>query len=372
MADAHRALVDGVLLATGLGVLLTGVLHVVIALLPHTSIQPAVLAGGIPYLRATTWSMVPLLLFTALRRYLQAIGAVRPIMVAALSANVVNAAACWAFVFGHLGAPALGAGGAGVATAFSRVYMLLVLVGYVVWRERRHPSGLRHVSFAPAWDRLRALVGYGLPAAGHLTAEMGVITVVTMLAARFEPASLAAHQIALNLASFTFMIPLGLSSAAAVRVGYAVGRGDAPAASRAGWTALAVGLAFMGSAALLFTFAPEPLLRIFTSDPRVLASGVGLLLIAAVFQLFDGAQVVLTGALRGTGDTRTPLIANLVGYWVLGLPIGLVLCFGHGLEVVGLWIGLCVGLVAVGITLLVAWARVGVERFALRPEARGV
>ncbi|MEO6027639.1 MAG: MATE family efflux transporter, partial [Candidatus Binatia bacterium] len=207
--------------------------------------------------------------------------------------------------------------------------------------------------------------GYGLPAAGHLTAEMGVITVVTMIAAGFDPASLAAHQIALNLASFTFMVPLGLSSAAAVRVGSAVGRGDAAGAARAGWTALGLGLAFMTTTALAFLLLPEPLLRIFTSDARVLASGVGLLFVAAIFQLFDGAQVVLTGALRGTGDTRTPMVANLIGYWVLGLPIGLLLCFGRGLEILGLWIGLCVGLVAVGLALLAAWTRVGAQRITL-------
>ena len=359
MRDAHRALVDGVLLAVGLGVLLTIVLHVVMAWLPSTSIQPAVLAGGIPYLRATTWSMLPLLLFTALRRYLQALGAVRPIMFAVLTANVVNAAACWVFVFGRLGAPALGVAGAGVATAFSRVYMLLVLVAFLVGRERRHPTGLRALRLVPEWDRLRALLAYGLPAAGHLTAEMGIVTVVTMLAGRFDPVSLAAHQIALNLAGFTFMVPLGLSSAAAVRVGYAVGRGDSHAAARSGWTALAVGLAFMSAAALAFLAVPEPILRLFTSDPRVLATGVGFLFVAAIFQLFDGAQVVLTGALRGTGDTRTPMVANLVGYWVVGLPVGLLLCFNRGLETMGLWIGLCVGLVIVGLTLLAAWTRVG-------------
>jgi MATE family multidrug resistance protein len=358
LRDAHRALVDGVWLAVAVGVVLTALLYGVIALLPATSIQPAVLAGGIPYLHATAWSLVPLLVFTAFRRYLQALGAVRPIMVAALTANVVNATACWLLVFGELGFPALGVAGSGVATTISRVYMLAYVVAHVVRRERRAPTGLfRRADLRPAWDRLRTLVGYGLPAAGHLTAEMGVVTVVTTLAARFEPAALAAHQIALTLASFTFMVPLGLSSAAAVRVGHAVGRGDARGAARAGWTALVLGLAFMSTTALTFLLAPTPILRVFTSDPRVLASGVGLLLIAAAFQLFDGAQVVLTGALRGTGDTRTPMVANLVGYWVIGLPVGCVLCFGRGVGVPGLWMGLCVGLVCVGLTLLVVWAR---------------
>ncbi len=358
LRDAHRALVDGVWLALALGVVLTALLHLVIRVLPVTGIQPAVLAGGIPYLRATAWSMVPLLLFTACRRYLQALGAVRPIMMAVLTANVVHAAACWMLVFGVGGLPALGVAGSGVATTISRVYMLLYVVAHVVRRERRVSSGIAAlVRRRPAWRRLRILVGYGLPAAGHLTAEMGVITVVTTLAARFEPAALAAHQIALNLASFTFMVPLGLSSAAAVRVGHAVGRGDPRGAARAGWAALALGLAFMTTTALAFLSAPVPILRVFTSDPRVLASGVVLLSIAAAFQLFDGAQVVLTGALRGTGDTRTPMVANLLGYWVIGLPVGCGLCFARGEGVPGLWVGLCLGLVFVGSTLLVAWSR---------------
>lgn len=371
-ADAHRALVDGVWLALVVGVVLSAVLACVIRLLPATSIQPAVLADGIPYLRATAWSMVPLMVFTAFRRYLQALGAVRPIMVAALSANLVNALACWALVYGAAGMPALGVAGAGVATTVSRAYMLAVLVAWVWRRERRAPSGLLAMARAwPAWSRLRTLVAYGLPAAGHLTAEMGVVTVVTTLAARFEPAALAAHQIALNLISFTFMVPLGLSSAAAVRVGHAVGRGDAVGAARAGWTALAVGVAFMTVAALAFVLAPVTILGIFTQDARVLATGVDLLAIAAAFQLFDGAQVVLTGALRGTGDTRTPMVANVIGYWVIGLPIGCVLCFRRGAEVPGLWLGLCAGLVVVGVTLLAVWTRRTTARAVVVRPATG-
>jgi MATE family multidrug resistance protein len=355
--DAHRALVDGFWLALGLSVLLTIVLHLFIPLLPATAIQPAVLQDGIPYLYASTWSLAPLLLFTALRRYLQALGLVRPIMVTVVSANIVNAAACVALVYGRFGAPALGPAGSGWATTASRVYMLACLVVYLVWRERRHPTGFGDVPLAPDRARLATLMRLGLPASLQITAEVGVFTVVTTLAARFDPAVLAAHQIALNSAAFTFMVPLGLSSATAVRVGQAIGRHDAVGARRAGWTALALGLAFMATTACIFLVLPRPILALFTSDPRVLASGVALLLIAGAFQLFDGTQVVLTGALRGTGDTRTPMLANLVGYWLLGLPLGALLCFERGAGVPGLWIGLCTGLIVVATTLLVVWTR---------------
>jgi len=355
IADAHRALVDGVWLALGLSVALTVVLHLFIPFLPSTAIQPAVLKDGIPYLYASTWSLAPLLLFTAVRRYLQALGLVRPIMVTVISANVVNALACIALVFGRFGAPALGPAGAGWATTASRVYMCGCLVAYVAYREWRHPTGLDRVALAPDWPRLATLMRLGFPAALQITAEVGVFTVVTTLAGRFEPAVLAAHQIALNSAAFTFMVPLGLSSAAAVRVGQAIGRHDPTGARRAGWTALALGLAFMSTTACLFLVLPGPILALFTTDTRVLTAGVALLLIAGAFQLFDGTQVVLTGVLRGTGDTRTPMIANLVGYWLLGLPFGALLCFRYGAGVVGLWLGLCAGLVFVATTLLAVW-----------------
>jgi MATE family, multidrug efflux pump len=319
-------------------------------------IEPHVLRGAVAYLEATIWSLVPLLLFTALRQYLQGVGIVRPAMVALVSANLVNVAADWLLIFGRLGAPRLGAAGAGWATCLSRVYMLLVLVAYVVWHERRHPTGLCHVALAPAAGELRTLLRLGLPAAAQRTLELGVVAATTMLAARLAPVALAAHQLALVAASLTFMVPLGVSAAGAVRVGHAVGAGDGTGAARAGWAALALGGGFMVLAGGVFWTLPREVARIFTSDPAVVTTAAALLLVAAVFQLFDGLQVVATGVLRGCGDTRRPMIANLVGHWLLGLPVGAALCFGAGWGVVGLWIGLSVGLIAVALTLVRAWA----------------
>jgi len=370
IADAHAALRDGVYLAIGLGLVLTLLLRQAAPLLALTGIQPAVLRDGIPYLYASTWSLLPLLVFTAMRRYLQALGLVRPIMATVVSANLVNAFACWVLVFGHLGAPAFGPAGSGWATSISRAYMVGCLVAFLVARERRRPTGLRDLPLAPAWSRLRALARLGLPAAFQMLAEVGVFSVVTALAARFAPGVLAAHQIALNSAAFTFMVPLGISSAAAVRVGQALGRGDVDAARCAGWTAFGLTLAFMSTTALTFLLVPEAILRVFTGDASVLATGVSLLFIAAVFQLFDGAQVVLTGVLRGTGDTRTPMIANLVGYWVLGLPIAWLLCFERGAGVVGLWIGLCVGLMTVALRASLIAREILVQLDQLGPVVR--
>jgi MATE family multidrug resistance protein len=213
------------------------------------------------------------------------------------------------------------------------------------------------VPFGIDLGRMRRLIALGLPAASQLALEVGGFAAATAMAARLDPVSSGGHQIAINLAGLAFMVPLGLASASAVRVGHALGAGDPLRARRAGWTALAIGcLLMLALGAVLLAFR-EPLLRIFTDDERLIAVGVQLLAIAAGFQLFDGVQAVATGVLRGAGDTRTPVFFNVLGYWVLGLPVGYALCFRYGWGVVGLWVGLSAGLIIVAIALTIAWAR---------------
>lgn len=354
--DGRRALVQGLYLAVAVSAALTAVLLVLEANLHHLGLQPGVATAAAPYLRTLNWSLLPLLLFAALRRYLQAIGRVRPVMVALVSANLINAAVGWLLVFGHWGAPALGAVGTGWATLASRVYMLAVLIA-VVWRLERERRAGAPLHLAPDLPLLARLARLGLPAATQMLLECGVFATATVLVGSLTANALAAHQIALSAAAFAFMVPLGVSAAAAVRVGHAIGRHQPAAARRAGWTALLLGTAFMASSAAVFVAAPRAVLRVFTDVPEVIATGVTLLAVAAAFQLFDGLQVVATGALRGIGDTRTPMLANLAGHWLLGLPIGAALCFRAGWGVAGLWIGLCVGLVAVALTLISVWAR---------------
>lgn len=355
--ECHRWLLHGVVLAAGVSAPTVIVALTTIPLLRHVGLHPEVLALTVPYLEALTWSAIPLLFYATFRRYLQAIGIVRPIMVALVSANIVNVIANWVLIWGYFGAPALGTTGSAWATVIARTYMTSYLLATIVVRERRMRTGLWQTPRVVEAARLRRLLALGGPAAAQLTTEIGVFAAATALAGRLEPASLAAHQIALNVASFTFMVPLGVASAGAVRVGHALGRGDAVAASRAGWTALLLGAAFMAAAGVGLFAAPAALIRVFTSEPEVIVVGTTLLIVAAVFQLFDGVQVVATGVLRGSGDTRTAMFLNVAGHWAIGLPLGYALCFWYSMEVVGLWVGLSVGLMVVGTVLLVVWAR---------------
>ena len=315
--------------------------------------DPDVLALVRPYFAIVTWSLPLLLLYAAFRRYLQAVSVVRPIMVALVIANVVNAAANWILIFGNLGAPALGVTGAGWATCVSRAGMVIVLAAAIARRGVRPWTLTAGVRMAG----LRRILALGWPAAAQVVLEYGAFAAVTMLAGRLDPSTLAAHQIVINLAGLTYMVPLGISSAAAVRVGHAVGRRDAAGASGAGWTAVALGTGFMASAAATFLAAPRAILGVFTADDRVVDVGLTLILVVALFQIFDGLQGVATGALRGLGDTRTPMLLNLAGHWMVGLPVGYLLCFAIGWGVLGLWIGVSAGLVLVGSLVTAIWWR---------------
>jgi MATE family multidrug resistance protein len=355
--ECHRWLLHAVTLSLLVTPLLGAVGVALVLLLPSWGLHPEVLSLTIPYLKVITWSLLPLLLYASFRRYLQALGIVVPIAVALVTANVINAVAAWALVYGHLGLPAMGTTGSAVATLVSRIYLAAALLWSVVAYDRRHHVSLFSVPWKPQRKSLARLLRLGLPAATQVTLEVGVFAAASALAGRLDPVSLAAHQIALNLASLTFMVPLGVASAGAVRVGHAVGRKDAPGAARAGRVALLIGTAFMAAAATAFVLAPRPLVGMFTSSDAVFAMGRRLLIVAAMFQLFDGLQGVSTGLLRGLGDTRTPMIGNLVGHWLLGLPTGYALCFWWGWGVVGLWTGLSTGLIVIGISLAITWRR---------------
>jgi MATE family multidrug resistance protein len=235
--------------------------------------------------------------------------------------------------------------------------MAVALIGFA-WRYERsrgHPL-FRHWA-RPSLLKVRQLVRIGAPAAGQIVLEVGAWNSATFAAGLLNPVALATHSIALNYASVTYMVPLGMSAAAAVSVGHAIGAGDPSRARRAGWLALGLGTGFMLLAAVVFLVVPRPLIMLYTHDTRVLIEGPTLLYVAAAFQIFDGIQTVSTGALRGLGETRVPMIANLVGYWVLGLPLGLTLCFAVQWGVYGLWIGLTLALIVIASSLLHRWSK---------------
>ena len=355
--ECHHSLLQAVYISLVLSPVLMGLAWLYIPFLRVWGIDSAVEEQAIPYMKALIWSVGPLMLYTAFRRYLQGMGLVRAIMVVLISANLVNVLANWALIFGHLGFPAFGTAGAGWATCISRTYMCVALAGYMLYRERRHGTGLSGVSPRLDMVHVRTLLSLGLPAATQISLEFGVFAVATTLIGKLDPVSLASHQIALNCASVTFMVPLGISSAGAVRVGHALGRRDVSRARASGWVALLLGAAFMSGAAVVFFLAPRLILRLYTTDAAVLATGVSLLYIAALFQISDGIQVVATGILRGAGETRIPMLSNLVGHWFIGLPIAYALGFPGGWGAPGVWVGLCVGLTMVAAVLLAVWHR---------------
>jgi len=315
--------------------------------------QIAVLAK--PYLAIIALGAPPLMLYAAFRRYLQGIHVVRPMIYALITANLVNAGANAVLIYGLYGMPALGVAGSAWSTCLARLYLAVFFYVVIRREHRRRGAAHPHVPFAVDTERLRRLFAFGAPAAGQITLEVGVFVLTTTLAARLDAVSSASHQIALNIVSTGFMVPLGLASAGAVRVGHAVGAGDMRRARHAGWTALLLGgviMVMLGT--VLFAF-PALMLRAFTTDASVLTLGSRLLMIAAAFQLFDGTQAVTTGVLRGIGDTRTPMLMNVIGHWVLGLPVGYALCFRFGWGVLGLWIGLSVGLIFCAVALTITW-----------------
>ncbi len=355
--DCHRWLAQGVYLAC----IATPPIMLLLAAasfgFARFGITPAVAAPASSYLRLLNWGTLPLLLYGGTRRYLQGVGQVRVITVTYVLANLLNWAGNWVLIYGKLGFPALGVNGSAISTCIARVAMAAALLGFA-WRyerQRGHPL-FRHWA-GPQLDRLRHLVRLGAPAAGQILLEVGAWNLATFSAGYLTPVALATHSIALNYASLTYMVPLGVSAAAAVSVGHAVGANDPHRARRAGWLALGLGTVFMLLAAVVFLVAPRPLIALYTRDPRVLAVGPSLLWIAAAFQIFDGVQTVCTGALRGLGETGVPMLANLVGYWLLGLPLGLTLCFLLHWGIYGLWIGLTLALVVISCMLLLRWRR---------------
>src|SRR3954462_7382074 len=356
-AECVEWLHHGIWLAAIVGPLLMGATWLVYATLDSWGLHPDIRVLVGPYLRNISYGAIPLLLYAAFRRYLQGIHVVRPVMLALISANLVNAAANWLLIYGHLGMPALGVPGSAWATDLARVYMAAFL--YVALRREHRRRGDAHpqVLFRLDFARVQRLIALGAPAASQITLEVGGFATATAMAGRLDPLSSGAHQIAMNVAGLAFMVPLGLASASAVRVGHAVGAGDLRRAVRAGWLPLALGAALiLSTGVVLFTF-PGFLLRLFTSDERLIAIGTRLLMVAAAFQLFDGTQAVATGVLRGVGGTRTAMFINVIGYWAFGLPVGYALCFRYGWGVIGLWIGLSAGLVVVAVALTIVWAR---------------
>ena len=353
--ECHRWLAQGIYLASFITPILMTLIFAAGFGFALFGITPEVADPAAAYLRVLNWSVLPLLIYGAARRYLQGVGQVRVITLTYIAANLINWAGNWLLIYGHLGLPAMGVRGSALSTVVARILMAVFLMAFAWAHERRRKHALFHHWPRPQLTRMRELIRLGLPAATQMILEVGAWNAATLSAGWLSPVALATHQIAINYASVSYMIPLGVSAATAVSVGHALGAADLNRARRAGWLALGLGTAAMILAGLVFFIIPRPLIELYTHDPQILAVGPSLLWIAAAFQICDGIQTISTGALRGLGETRTPMFANLLGYWIIGLPLGLVLCFAMKWGIYGMWIGLTLALTIISAILLYRW-----------------
>lgn len=363
-AALPRVLGRGLLLAVALA------LPAALLLLPaptwlRLAQQPeGLIADAAAYARWQTLAILPFLWFSLLRSVLSAHARVLPQVLTILGGNLANAALDWVLIFGKFGLPAMGAHGAALATVICRWLMLagLLVLGWRDLGPHLRPLRDRSVRAAAfALQPLLRLLRLGAPIGAQFLLEMGVFATTALMIGSLDADSgdgggngprLAGHQIALQLASLSFMVPLGLGMAASVRVGWALGRGDAAAIARAVRAALTAAVVVMTGFMLLFLLAPGWLAGLLTAQPEQFAMAVALIPIAGVFQIGDGVQVVAIGCLRGLGDVRSPMWANVLGFWVLGLPLGCWFAFGLAGGPAGLWWGLVLGLFVVAIALL--------------------
>ena len=327
---------------------------------------PGVSEDAAAFVRGILWGILPYLLFVALRQTLQATRVVRPAVWAIAFGNLSNVLFNWILIFGHLGAPALGVRGSAFSTSISRWLMLLYLL--IAARRQLALYWRGFTAEAADWRGYLLMLRIGVPAGLHNTVELLIFATAAVLIGQIGVTALAGHQIAINLASLTYMVPLGVSGAAATLVGNAIGRRDPEGARRSAAVCLLMGGGTMLGFALLFVAFPGPLARLYTQDPGVIAMVTALLPIAAAFQVFDGLQVVGSGVLRGAADTTFPAVMALIGYWVIALPVGWVLAFRAGLGARGLWWGFTVGLAVVAALLLL---RIAV-RFRRPLDQKGV
>ena len=361
----RRAVQRGLLLAAAITIPATLLLlpvEPILTLLRQPQGTVPIAAG---YVYRSLPGLLPFFGFVVLRQTLQAHERMRPIVVNIIAANLLNLVLDIVLVFGLLGAPAMGAFGSAWATTVSRCVLFLGLL----FADRREllPLLSRVDPEAVRLQPLLAMVRLGAPIGIQIQLELAAFGVIGLLMGGLGTIEIAAHQVAINIASLTFMVPLGVASASAVRVGHAVGRADDHGARRAAASAMVCGAGFMACTALLFLALPRALAGVYTSDVQVVALAAALIPIAGVFQIFDGVQVVSSGILRGLGDTRAPMVINVLGFWLVGMPVSLGLAFPLALGPRGLWWGLVAGLAAVAVLLLLR-----ISRRLYRPMARVV
>ena len=322
--------------------------------------DPGVAADAARYLRIAGFGMVPALLVMVIKSYLAALERTQVVLWITILAAVANAAANWALIFGNWGAPELGIVGAAAASVITQIVSLAGIVVYAIWVFPHHQMFVR--LWRADWDMLGRVFRLGLPIGLTSLSEVGLFAASTLMMGWLGTVPLAAHGIAVQLASITFMVHLGLSNVATIRAGNAYGRRDTVHMARGGKVAIVLSLVMSLLTIVVFVGVPEPLIDIFMQKDEparadIMAIGIGLLVMAALFQLVDGAQVIALGLLRGVQDTGIPMLMAAFSYWVVGIPCSYLLGFVLGYDGIGVWAGLVVGLATASVLLMIRfWA----------------
>jgi len=303
------------------------------------------------FMRIIGFSSIPLMIFQSYKQFIEGLSIMRPAMIIALLANIINAFGNWVLVFGNFGFPALGLDGSGWATFFSRVFMAIALMGFVMNNKYFKQFDVSFPYKSINWSVIKKILSLGLPSGFQYFFEVGAFSFAVIMVGWLGTKQLAAHQIAINLASISFMAVLGISVAGSIRVGNAVGMKDIAETRRAGFTASLLGASIMLVAGVIFILFRNILPTLYVNDEVVISYASSLLVIAALFQLSDGVQAVGIGILRGLTDVKIPTAITFIAYWIVGLPIGYLLGFTFELGVQGVWIGLLLGLTTSAILL---------------------
>lgn len=340
-------------IALGLSLVTVGLYLFAEPLLVSLQIDPSLHETILGYLRALLWGAPAMYAFLALRFLCEGMGLSRPVMYFGFVGLAVNVVGNYGLIYGRWGLPALGAVGCGYATSAVWTVELVGLILYIRRHELLAPLKVFARFDRPNWSEIGALLAVGAPIGFSFFVEVSMFAGVALLMGSIGTVAVAGHQIAINVASTTFMVPLGISLATTVRVGNAFGRGDTEGMRRAGWVGVQLALAVQVVSAVVLVTLPRQIASIYTRDEGVTLIAVQLLVLAAIFQLSDGLQVSAAGALRGLKDTRGPMVVTVVAYWLIGLPFGYWLCFHQDGGPRGLWIGIIGGLTVAGVLLAI-------------------
>ena len=359
-----KVLKHGLTINTLLGIVLFGLIMVMVDYLGYFGQEQIVVEQAKPYLTVIGFSLIPFLIFQSFRQFSEGLSNTRVPMMVSVSANILNVVLNYILIYGKFGAPAMGLLGAGIATLISRIVMAILMAAYILNTQKFKPYlsefGWKGFDFTVAKDLLKI----GVPAGFQFVFEVGAFGFAAIMMGWISASTQAAHQIAINMASISYMAVSGLGAAAAIRVGNQLGKRNYKTMKRAALTLVAMGAAFMSAAAIVFIIFNKQLPLLYNDNAEVVHIAASLLIIAALFQLSDGVQVIMLGALRGLKDVKLPTIVTFIAYWLVALPIGYVLAFKYNYGAIGLWVGLFLGLTIAAVFVLLRFINLANKRIA--------